>query len=126
LESVKEGEVVGSEDGVGARVAASKKVVDGKVAGAGAGVGVGAGRDESKTDEKKLDEAVGENAPVETLDPAPIAGTDPTVAAPASPTQHNSARRMSKEEIAEEMRRADTVEGLLQAVGLAEGKEKVD
>jgi hypothetical protein len=33
---------------------------------------------------------------------------------------------MSKEEIAEEMRRADTVEGLLQAVGLAEGKEKVD
>ncbi|RSH93910.1 hypothetical protein EHS25_006562 [Saitozyma podzolica] len=122
LESVKEGEVVGSQGGVGVRAAASTLVVDAK----GAGAGLGLGRDESKTDEKELDEAVGENAPVETSDSAPVADADAAGAAPASPAQYSSARRMSKEEIAEEMRRADTVEGLLQAVGLAEGKEKVD
>lgn len=119
LESVKEGEVVGSQGGVGMGAAASKQVLDGKRA-------VGLDRDESKTDEKKLDEAVGENAPVETPDHALRAEADSPAAAPASPAQYSGARRMSKEEIAEEMRRADTVEGLLQAVGLAEGKEKVD
>lgn len=63
----------------------------------------------------------------------PTSGRSPTTSqnTPASPIvaaaiANAKSRRLSKEEIAAEMMKADSVEGLLASLNMAEGKEKVD